>query len=82
MNPTEHYDVIMFLTSMPSAEQTQNRKQEKWIDAHSRSTDKPRMEYSEDQNGTITHIRAVQGQSHGVIIPPFLFFERDTVELA
>ena len=43
------------------------------IGAFSRSTDKPRMEHCEDQNGTITYIRAVQGNSHGARINPTLF---------
>ena len=47
------------LTNVPSA------NKEKWIDALGRSTDKPRMEYCEDQNKTIIYIRAVQGHSCG-----------------
>ena len=41
---------------------------EKWVDAVRRSADKPRMEYCEDQNGTMLFVRAVQGHSHGVVI--------------
>ena len=42
-----------------------NWNEEDWIDAFSLSTDKPRMEYCEDENGMIVHIRAVQGHRHG-----------------
>ena len=50
---------------MPSAEQTQKWNKEKLVDALRRSTDKPRMEYCKDQDGTVIYIRAVQGHSHG-----------------
>ena len=59
---------------MSSAEQTQCwNKEEKWIDAPGRSTDKPKMECCEDPNGTMIHIRAVQGHSHGARNNPTLF---------
>ena len=45
---------------MEDAEQTQNRNKEDWIDALSRSTDKPRMQC------------AMQGHSHGVTTNPTL----------
>ena len=48
---------------LKDAEQTQDWNKEQWIDTLSRSADKPRMEYCEDQNGTIQYIRALQG--HG-----------------
>ena len=41
---------------------------EKWIDALGRSTDKPRLAYCEDENGTLIYFRAVQGHSHGATI--------------
>ena len=50
-------------SSMPSAEQTQTWNKGDWTNALSRSTDKPSMEYCEDQKGTIINIRAVQGHS-------------------
>ena len=65
---------------MPSAEQTQNWNKEKWVDALRRFTDKPRMEYCKDQNGTVIYICAVQGHSHGARVKPPIFFERDAVE--
>ena len=43
---------------MEDAEQTRCWNKENWIDALSRSSDKPRMESCEDQDGTIIHIRA------------------------
>ena len=52
---------------------TQTWNEEDWIDELSRATDKPRMEYCEDQNGTILSIRALQGHSQGVAINPNLF---------
>ena len=61
------------LTNMPSAEQTQYWDKEEWIDALGRSAEKPRIEYCEDQNGTIIYIRAVQGHSHGARINPTVF---------
>ena len=61
------------LTSMPSAEQTQNRNPDNWIDTPSRSIDEPRLECCEDQNGTINCIRAVQGNSHGVSVSPTFY---------
>ena len=73
MNLTEQYDGIIFLTIMASAEQTQNWETEKIIDALSRSTDKPRVEYWEGQYETMIYIRAVQGHSHGAKINPTLF---------
>ena len=59
MKLTEQCDGIMFLTSMLSAEQTQNWDKEKWIDALGRSADKPRMEHCKDQNGTVIYIRVL-----------------------
>ena len=61
------------LTFLEDAEQTQTRDKEEWIDAISFSTDKPRMEYCEFQNGTNICIRAVQGHSYGGAINPNLF---------
>ena len=58
---------------MVDAKQTQNWNKEDFINAFSRSTDKPRMEYCEDQKGTMIYIGAVQGHSHGVSINPTLF---------
>ena len=58
---------------MEDVEQTQNCNKEHWIDALSRSTDKPRMEHCEAQNGAIIYTRAVQGHSHGVTMNPNLF---------
>ena len=58
---------------MEDAEHSQDWNKEKRIDVLSRLTDKPRMEYCEDQNGTIIHIRALQGHSHWVAIKPDLF---------
>ena len=43
------------------------------IDALSRYTDKPIMEYCEYKNGAIIYNRAFQGHSHGVVIKPTLF---------
>ena len=66
------------LTRMEEAGQSQTGNKEDWIHALCRSTDKPRVEYCEDQNGTIISIRALQdhrNQSQRV------FFETDTVEL-
>ena len=57
---------------MTSAEQTQYLDNEKGIDAPGRSTDKPRMEFCEDQNGSIIYIRAAHGHSHGARITPTL----------
>ena len=65
------------MTNVPSAEQTQYWSEEKWVDAVGRPTDKPRLEYCEDQNGTCrtwTQSRC-QNQSN------FFSFARDTVEL-
>ena len=45
---------------------------EKWFDALRRSTDKPKMEYGEDQNETIIYNCAVQRHSHGTKINPAL----------
>ena len=62
------------LTRMEDAEQTQNWIREDWIDAFGCSTDKPRLEYWQDQNGTIIiYTRAVQRHSNGVAINPQLF---------
>ena len=58
---------------MPSAGQARNWDKAQWTDALGRSTDNPRMKYCENQNGTIIHIRAVHGHSHGVTINPTLF---------
>ena len=52
---------------------TPEGKKEKWIDALRRSSDRPTMENCKDQNGTITYIRAIQGQSRGAKINPFYF---------
>ena len=41
------------------------------FDAVTCSTDRPRMKYCEDQNGTIIYIRADQGHSHGSTINQF-----------
>ena len=41
---------------MEDAEQTQKWNKEDQIDALSRSTDKPRIEYCEDQNGRTVYI--------------------------
>ena len=49
-----------------------NWEKEKWIDALGRSIDKPRMEYREDQNGTVKNIRAEQGHRHSARINPTL----------
>ena len=65
------------MTNVPSAEQTQYWSEEKWVDAVGRPTDKPKMEYCDDQNGTCrtwTQSRC-QNQSN------FNSFARDTVEL-
>ena len=43
------------------------------IVAFSRFCDKPRIEYCEEQNGTIIYIRAVQGHSHGGELNPTFF---------
>ena len=43
----------MFWTLMEDAEQTSTRNKENWIDALSRSTDKPRMDNCQGQNGTV-----------------------------
>ena len=62
--------------------ETQKWNTDDWIDALSRSTDKPIVEYCENQNGTTVHIRAVQGHSLGANINPTSFWiEADTVEL-
>ena len=53
---------------LEDAEQTQTWNKEDWIDAHSRSTDKPRRESCEDQNGLIIYFSALQGHSHDVAI--------------
>ena len=45
----------------------------KWIDALGRPTDISRMQYCEDQNGTIIYMRAVQGHSHGAKMNPNSF---------
>ena len=72
MKVTEQHDGHV-LTLIADAEQTQTWNEEVWIGAPSRSTDKLRMEYCEDQNGTIINMRAVQGRSHGVANNPNLF---------
>ena len=51
------------LSPLNDAEHTQEWNKETWIEALRHSTDKPRMEYCEDENGTIIHIRAVQGHT-------------------
>ena len=61
------------LALLEDAEQTQTWNKENLIDALSRSTDKPIMEYCDDQHETIIYIRPVQGHSHGVAINPQLF---------
>ena len=61
------------LTSTPSAEQTHHWDTEKWSDTLGRSGDKPRMEYCDDQNGTIMYNRAVQEHGHGAKINPTFF---------
>ena len=61
------------LSLLKDAEHTQDWKKARWIDVLGRSTDKPRMEYCEEQLGTIRYIRALQGHSHGVAINPNLF---------
>ena len=56
---------------------------QKLIDARCRSTDKPpRMEYCQDQIGTIIYIRALQGHSQWSqpIQKSVVVFETDTVE--
>ena len=58
---------------MPSAEQTQDWDKEKWIDAFSRSTEKPGMEYREDQNGTIGRCRRMKYEKHETTL---FFFSR------
>ena len=63
------------LTLLGDAEDT---NKEEWFDLLSRSTDKPRREYCEDQNGTVIYIRAMQGHGHGVTINSDLF---STVDL-
>ena len=69
-------------TRMKDAEETQNCNKEDWIDAHSRSTDKPRIEYCANQKHQRLCIRVVQGHSHDVAVNPNLFScEKDTVEL-
>ena len=73
MRLAEQCDGQHVLTRMEDAEQTQNWNREDWIDALSRSTDKPRTEYCEDHNGTIIYIRAVQGHSYGATMNPNLF---------
>ena len=56
--------------------------QRKSIDALSRSADKPRLEYCEDQYGTIICSRPVQGHNYGAQINPTLIsIERYTDEL-
>ena len=61
---------------MPSGEHTQDWIQEKWIDVLSRSTDKPRMEYCEDQIRTILYSNALQDNQSKPVL-----FETDIVEL-
>ena len=51
------------MTLVGDAEHTQDWNQEEWIDVLSRSTDKPRVEYCEDQKGTIMHTRSLQGHT-------------------
>ena len=58
------------LTLLGDAEDT---NKEEWFDVLSRSTDKPRREYCEDQNGTVIYIRALQGHGHGFTINSDLF---------
>ena len=67
MKLTEHYDGHV-LRLMKDAEQTYTWNKENWTDALSRSTDKPRMEHCEDQNGTVIYNRAVQGHSLGFFV--------------
>ena len=65
MNPTDHV-----LTLMEDAEQNQNWNKAAWIDALSRSTDKARTEYCEDQHDYLhsfeTDTEAIW--AHGVVI--------------
>ena len=61
------------LSILEDAEQSQKRDKQPRIDLLSRSVDKPREEYCEDQIRTIIFIRAVQGHSHGASINPNLF---------
>ena len=72
MKLAEQYDGDMFLTTLEDAEQTLTGTKKIGLTI-SRSTDKPRMEYFEDQHGTIIFIRALQGHSHGFAINPQLF---------
>ena len=75
MKLTEQYDGYTFWHSWKMLKML---REENWIDVLSRSTDKPRMEYCEDQNGTIICTRALQGRSHGVAIDPDLFSLKQT----
>ena len=69
-------------THMEDAEQTQSWNQGDWIDALSRSTDKPRMEYCEDQNGKdYLHSCSTKPQSWCYNQSKPVLFETDTVEL-
>ena len=70
------------LSPLKDAEHTQEWNKQSWIEALGHSTDKHRMEYCEDENGTIIHIPAVQGHTVMVLhwIQPCLF-ERDNVAL-
>ena len=70
MKRTEQYNGIMFRQTCQVLIKL-SIGTEKWIEALGRSTDKPRMEYWEDQNRTIIYHRAVQGHSRAGINPFF-----------
>ena len=66
------------LSRMPSAEQTQNWHKAKWIDALRRSTDKPRIDYCGDQNGTLMYSTRPQPWCHSQF--NLILFETYSVE--
>ena len=78
MKLTEQYDGYTFWHSWKVLKMLKMLREENWIDVLSRPTVKPRMEYCEDQHGTIICTRALQGRSHGVAIDPDLFSLKQT----